>query len=173
VEIRTARLTLRPWRRGDEDALAAAANHHAVWRNLADYFPHPYTRADADTWIGRLEADRSGNLHLAIVEGGVPVGGIGVRRSFDVARLTGDMGYWLTPSAWGRGLATEAVRALTEHAFRAADYQRLEARVLEWNPASCRVLEKAGYAQDARLARAAVKESTVMDVWLYSRLRDA
>jgi [ribosomal protein S5]-alanine N-acetyltransferase len=173
VEIRTARLTLRRWRRGDEDALVAAANHHAVARNLADWFPHPYTRADADAWIARLEADRSSNLHLAIVDGAVPVGGIGIRRAFDVSRLTGDLGYWLTPSAWGRGFATEAVRALTEHAFRDSDFQRLEARVLEWNPASCRVLEKSGYVQDARLARAAVKEGTVMDVWLYSRVRGA
>jgi RimJ/RimL family protein N-acetyltransferase len=171
--IRTERLTLRPWRRGDEDALASAANHRSVWQNLADFFPHPYTRADAEAWVSRVEADQSGNLHLAILADDLLIGGIGVRRSADIARYTGDLGYWLAPTAWGRGFATEAVRALADHALRETDLQRLEARVLEWNPASCRVLEKAGFTQDARLRNAAFKEARLVDLWLYSRIREA
>ena len=171
--IRSERLTLRPWRRGDEDPLVSAANHRSVWQNLADFFPHPYTRADAETWISRVEADRSGNLHLAILAEDLPIGGIGVRRSFDIARFTGDLGYWLAPTVRGRGLATEAVRAVADQVLRETDLQRLEARALEWNPASCRVLEKSGFTQDARLRNAAFKEGLLIDLWLYSRVRES
>lgn len=171
MELRTPRLLLRTWRRGDERALTAHANHRDVWRNLADFFPHPYTKADADAWIARVEADQSGSLHLAIVVD-EPVGGIGVARLPDVGRLTGTVGYWLGPTARGRGYATEALSALVEHVFAQTDLQRLEARVFEWNPASCRVLEKAGFTREARLRRAAIKDDQLIDVWLYSRVRE-
>jgi RimJ/RimL family protein N-acetyltransferase len=172
MQIPTERLTLRPWRPGDEDALVAAANHREVWLNLADYFPHPYTRADADAWIQRVQADRTGMPHLAIVAADEAVGGIGVRRLWDIARFTGGVGYWLSPRAWGRGYATEALRGLVDHVWRETDLQRLEAQVLEWNPASCRVLEKAGFSREARLRSAAFKDGRLVDTWLYSRIRE-
>lgn len=171
MELRTQRLLLRPWRRGDEAALVAHANHRDVWINLADIFPHPYREADAHEWIGRVEADESGSLHLAIVRGEEPVGGIGVVRLLGIDRFTGNLGYWLGPTAWGHGYATEAVRALADYAFGETDLERLQARVYEWNPASCRVLEKAGFTQEACLRRAAFKDGRLIDVWLYSRVR--
>jgi len=171
MELRTPRLLLRAWRRGDEPALVRHANHRDVWVNLADYFPHPYTEADADAWIAQVETDSGGSMHLAIVVGGEVVGGVGVVRQQDIARFTGSVGYWLGPTAWGYGYATEAVRALTEYLFQETDLQRLEARVFEWNPASCRVLEKAGFTLEARLRRGASKDGQLIDVWLYSRTR--
>jgi RimJ/RimL family protein N-acetyltransferase len=81
------------------------------------------------------------------------------------------VGYWLGPTAWGHGYATEAVRALTEYVFQETDLQRLEARVFEWNPASCRVLEKAGFTREARLRHGAFKDGQLIDAWLYSRIR--
>jgi len=171
MELRTPRLLLRPWRRGDETDLVKHANHRDVWINLADYFPHPYRKADADAWISRVEADRSGSLHLAIVFAERPVGGIGVVRLRDIARFTGTIGYWLGPTAWGHGYATEAVLAVTRYVFEETDLQRLEARVFEWNPASCRVLQKAGFTLDTRLRRDAFKDGQLIDTWLYSRIR--
>ena len=52
------------------------------------------------------------------------------------------------------------------------DVQRLFAGVLEWNPASMRVLEKAGYTLEARARRAVIKDGRVMDDFVYSLVRD-
>jgi len=147
------------------------ANHREVWRNLADFFPHPYTQADAEAWIERVERAEPPPPDLAIVAEGEPVGGIGLARLRDLGRYTGQLGYWLGPSAWGKGYATEALQAFAEYAFQAFDLQRLQATVLEWNPASCRVLEKAGFAAEARLRKAAFKDGQLVDTWLYARLR--
>jgi RimJ/RimL family protein N-acetyltransferase len=147
MELRTPRLLLRPWRRGDEAALVAHANHREVWINLADIFPHPYREADAPT-DRPGQADR-GLPELAIVRDGGA--GRGSASSDCSASTLGRLGYWLGPTAWGHGYATEAVRALAEYAFAETDLERLQARVYEWNPASCRVLEKAGFTQEARL----------------------
>jgi len=173
MQIATRRLVLRPWQSGDEDALVAAANHREVWINLTDDFPHPYTPSAAKAWIQRVEADTSGLPGLAITVAGTPVGGIGVVRLGDLSRFTGVLGYWLAPTAWGSGYATEAACALTEHVFVATDLERIEARVLQWNPRSRRVLEKAGFQLDARLERSVHKDGQLIDEWLYSRLRSA
>jgi len=90
-----------------------------------------------------------------------------------LSRYTGQLGYWLGPTAWGNGYATEALRAFSEYAFEEFDLQRLQATVLEWNPASCRVLEKAGFVAEARLRKAAFKDGQLVDTWLYAKLRSA
>jgi [ribosomal protein S5]-alanine N-acetyltransferase len=172
VELKTPRLVLRPWRRGDERALMEHGNHREVWKTLADLFPHPYTRADADAWIAHVAADDSGSLHLAITVDGEPVGGVGLIRQGDTERLTGIVGYWLGPSVWKRGYATEALGALVAHAFAHSDLVRLQAKVFENNPASCRVIEKAGFVREARLRRAVIKDGELLDAFLYARLRE-
>lgn len=170
VEIRATRIVLRPWRKADEVALVREANDREVWRNLRDRFPHPYTAADARAWIGGCET-AGVTMHFAIALDDVPVGGIGLDRRTDVHRQNAEVGYWLGRAFRGRGLATEALRAIVPYAFDELAIERLEAGVFEWNPASCRVLEKAGFRFEGRLRRRAVKDGHVLDELLYARLR--
>lgn len=171
VEITRKRFTLREWRPGDAESLAQHANNIKIWRNLHDAFPHPYTRADAEAWIKQTSAVASGMI-FAIVVDGKAVGGIGIHPGTDVHRRTAMIGYWLSESYWGRGIATEALQAMTEHAFSKFDFARLEAYVFEWNLASTRVLEKAGYTREARLKKKVTKEGRTVDCFLYARVRE-
>lgn len=164
------RCVLRPWRAGDERALARHANDREVWRNLRDSFPHPYTEDHARAWIelrGRAEAP----AQYAIEVGGEPVGGIGLQGRSDVHRLTAEIGYWLGREVWGRGIATEAVRAVSAHALGALGLARVEAQVFAWNPASMRVLEKCGFVREGWLRASAVKDGELIDAALYARVR--
>lgn len=162
-------LRLRPWAPGDEGALAREANHREVARNLKDRFPHPYGHLDALFWIAAAGAEEP-SQHLCIELAGAPVGGIGWDRGQDVFGRTGEVGYWLGPSHWGKGVATLALRCFTEHIFRSTDVVRLEAGVFAWNAASGRVLEKAGYHLESRQERAVCKDGEVTDRLLYVRL---
>jgi RimJ/RimL family protein N-acetyltransferase len=170
VKLRLTRCTIRSWRATDAHALARHANSRAVWRNLRDRFPHPYTLADAEAWIVRARAARP-ETHFAIAVAGEAVGGIGLELQIDVARRSAEIGYWIGEAYWGRGIATEAVRALTEHAFAAFDLCRIYAFVFEWNPASARVLEKAGYVREAHLRKAVTKDGCTIDAFLYALVR--
>jgi RimJ/RimL family protein N-acetyltransferase len=67
---------------------------------------------------------------------------------------------------------TGAVRGFTEYAFGAFELCRIFAVVFEWNSASRRVLEKAGYELEGRMRRAAVKDGQVIDQFLYATVRD-
>lgn len=164
---------LRPWRRGDEESLVRHADDERIARNLRDVFPHPYTREDAERWLALALGDDATEIRLAIDVAGEAVGGIGLEPQADVYRRTAKIGYWLGAAFWGRGIATAAVGALTDHALAELGFLRIEAGVYAWNPASCRVLEKAGYVLEGRLRSAVVKAGAVTDVLLYARVGDS
>ena len=115
MELRTdlPQCVLRPWAPSDKARLVQHANDRAVWRNLLDSFPHPYTEADADSWIAHNQAHPG--LHFAITVGGAAVGGIGVIPQSGVSVRTAHFGYWLGRDAWGRGFATASARAMVAY----------------------------------------------------------
>jgi len=161
---------IRPFRPEDAAAIVRHADDYEVWRRLRDRFPRPYTRRDAEEWIA-FTASHDPPQHFAIEEAGALVGGIGLIPGTDVDRVSAEVGYWLGRTAWGRGLATRALEALTDYAFRAFDVTRLFATPFDDNPASIRVLEKAGWVLEGRLRSAVVKEGRVRDLLLYAATR--
>lgn len=163
---------LRPWRRDDMDALVRHADDREVWKNLGDLFPHPYTRRDAKWWLGGGYESRS-EFALAIEFEGELGGGLGLKFSRDpIYRGTAEVGYWLGRAWWGRGIMTRALIALVPWAFERFDLIRIEAGVFETNPASARVLEKAGFALESRQAKSVIKDGRVLDRLLYVRFRE-
>lgn len=165
IDIDCGVCRLRSWRAGDETTLAEHANDHAIWANLRDRFPHPYTRRDAVDWVGY--ASNMAN-NLAIDVDGAVVGGVGVEPKDDVERVSAEIGYWLGRSYWGRGIVTAAVKAATHHAMKQFDLSRIYALPFAANHASIRVLEKAGYTCEGRLRRSAIKEGVIRDQLLYA-----
>ena len=63
------------------------------------------------------------------------------------------------------------MRAVTGHAFARFDVVRVYAGAFEWNEASIRVLEKAGYTREARLRKAVTKDGRSIDLVLYAIVR--
>jgi len=163
-------LTFRTWRTRDVDALVERANNRNVWLNLKDRFPHPYTKADAESWIGMNHLVLGPPVNFAIDVGGDAIGGVGVEPLEDVFHRTANIGYWVAEPHWGRGIATAAVEFISEYAFRTFPIHRLQASVFDWNPASARVLEKAGFTLEGRQRRAVVKDGREGDLLLYARL---
>lgn len=164
-------LILRPWKFSDADALVRHANNRKIWLNLRDRFPYPYTEADARAWLDLRAADIGNPANFAIEFDGEAIGAIGLEFLADVHRTTAEIGYWLGEALWGRGFATIAVKVVTRYGFEALELRRVQATVFEWNPASARVLEKAGYAFEGRLRDYVVKDNRVGDALLYAKLR--
>jgi [ribosomal protein S5]-alanine N-acetyltransferase len=154
----------------DAAAIARYANNPAVARGLRDRFPQPYERRDADTFL-RGVATQVDESDFAIATPVEAIGCIGLQRQHDVHRLTAEVGYWLGEPYWGRGIATRALHAFSDWLLATTPLQRLYACVFESNPASARVLEKAGYVCEGRLRRAVIKEGRVLDQLVYARLR--
>ncbi len=161
---------LRPWRSDDVEPLVRHANNRNVWINLRDRFPHPYTHTDARQWI-ELAQTLPPNTQFAIDVGGEAVGGIGFELQSDIDRVAAEIGFWLGESYWGRGIATQALTAISESALKRPELFRLYASVLDYNPGSMRVLEKAGYKREGIMRQSAIKDGKVVDRVLYARTR--
>jgi RimJ/RimL family protein N-acetyltransferase len=169
MQLHGERCVLRRWRSGDEHALVALVNDPAVARYTAN-IPYPYTEADARWWIA-AGCTTGGNLQFAITIDGTPAGGIGITLGGMGRRGTGVVGYWLGRPYWGQGIATDALRTLTDYAVAELGLVRLWALVMAPNVASARVLEKAGYVREATLRSAIVdREGNVHDELIFVRL---
>lgn len=162
---------IRSWHPEDEPSLVKYADNRNVSINLRNAFPHPYTREHARAWI-EFASSQVPEANFAIASREEAIGGIGLRLGEDVFRGTAEIGYWLGEPFWGRGIATLAVVALTDFAFSEFDLERVEAHVFERNPASARVLEKAGYSLEGRLRRSITKEGMTIDRFLYAKIRE-
>ena len=162
---------LRAWRSDDLDSLVANASHADVSRGLRDRFPYPYTGDDGRAWLARAvdEADRS----WAIEIGGLAVGGVSLHPGSDVHRYSAELGYWIGRRFWGRGIVSAIVTRFAPEAMRAFRLHRLFAAVYANNPASMRVLEKAGFAREGVQKSAVVKRGELLDLIVYARVRDS
>lgn len=169
MDMVLSRCRLRKFRPGDQPSIARYANNRQIWINLRDQFPHPYTLADADAWI-REVAGQDPPTQCGIEVGGEVVGGIGLTLQEDVHRRSAAIGYWLGEPFWGRGIMSEVVPAFTAYGFATFDLCRVYASVFEWNPASARILEKAGYVLEGRLRKSVTKDGRTFDQLLYARV---
>lgn len=162
---------MRSWEWRDRDAIVRHANNRKVSINLRDRFPYPYTARDARNWLDMV-VDSKPETNFAIDVGEEAVGGIGFTPQHDVERRSAEIGYWLGEPFWGRGIATEALIAVTEYAFANFDLCRLYAHVFDWNAASARVLEKAGYKFEGRLKKSVTKDGQTIDQLMYAIIRE-
>jgi RimJ/RimL family protein N-acetyltransferase len=138
--LETERLVLRAPRLEDAKIVAKLANDRRIAENTLRV-PHPYKLADAEAFISTVNQD-PGETAFLITLDGEPIGACGL------AQLDGpapDIGYWLGAPFWGNGYATEAVRAIVDHAFTDLGFEALEAGARVTNPASRRVLEKCAF----------------------------
>lgn len=166
-----ALFTLRTWRAADAVSLAAHADDVTVWNNVRDSFPHPYTPKDARAFIAQAAAKPQPE-DFAVVVQGEAVGGVGFVPGSDVERFSAEMGYWLGAPYRGRGIATAAVMRAAGWIFANTPIIRIFAAAYAANPASQRVLDKAGFRLVGTMRRAFFKNGAFVDGCYYELLKE-
>ena len=164
---------IRKWVLEDAADLAAALSNRKVQDNLRDGLPYPYTEQDGVDFISAmLSADENETFAFAITADGRVVGSIGVFRQGNIHRQTAELGYYIAEGYWGKGIMTEAVKQVCGYVFEKSDIIRIYAEPFAYNTASCRVLEKAGFQYEGTLRNNAVKNGKVIDMKMYSLLKE-
>jgi len=161
---------IRKWNVNDIEVLVQIANNINIWNNLRNYFPHPYTMEEAKSWLELVDVEGA-TLNFAIEFEGVLVGGIGLIPNSDVYVMSAEIGYWIGESYWGKGIATEAIRQITEYVFYNFDIIRIYAEVFENNKPSMRALEKNGFYLEGVRRKSILKNGILMDDYIWVRLR--
>ena len=170
MKIIKENFTLRELNFDDCESLAKYANSINVWNNVRDYFPHPYTINDAKNFINTVKS-RANIQDFAITVNDEVVGVIGFIPCTDVERLSAEVGYWIGENFWNKGIMTEALKCLVAYIFNNTEFIRLFAPIFEFNKASMRVLEKAGFTQIAILNKAAIKNEKIINLHYFELLK--
>lgn len=160
---------LRPWRRDDLEDLLAHADDPSIARGLSDRFPHPYTREDGERFLAGEVVDLNAPV-FAIEVDGHACGGIGAVVGQADRRHSAQMGYWLGQALWGRGMMTRVVAQYGPWLMRELELYRLQATVLDSNPASARVLQKNGFEEEGAQRCAVVKFGEVHDLRVFAKV---
>lgn len=167
--IRTPRLRLVP---------VDASNAETLWelmqdRELRTYqdlpdMERPHFRALVTSGRGSFRAKRPGRFEWLIEgEGGEAIGWVSLRVG-DRDAESGEIGYSLLAPYRGRGMATEAVKALVDEAFGEGRLRRLRAYCLPENHASRALLRRVGFREEGVLKRGASLRGRAVDVVSYS-----
>ena len=167
--VETRRLVLRAPGAGDVSRLAAFANDPSIAR-MTLRMPHPYGISDAEEFVRKVAEQDPARARTFLIEheDHGPVGVIGLFEDDDRVPETG---YWIGREFWGRGLATEALEGALVWASKRWKRRALVAGHFADNPASGRVLEKAGflYTGETRRAFSRARKADIdtrMMVWL-------
>jgi ribosomal-protein-alanine N-acetyltransferase len=170
MELKGTNFSLREWRIDDAELLQKHADNPNVYAFLMDRFPHPYTMDDAVSWVNLMLRQKPVVTFVIAVDDKL-AGVIGLELRDDIYSKAPLLGYWLGEEFWGRGIATEAIKLMTNYAFSTLDIVRIQAGVLSNNHRSMRVLEKAGYINEGVLKNNISKNGLILDEWIYGMVK--
>lgn len=157
----------------DVASLQRSANDPRVTIYMTGLFPSPYTRRDAMIFIHGATGDRPSDFAIVDTTTDAVIGCIGLKHFDDIYAHRKELGYWLTPTYWGRGIVARVVRPFCKWVFEQyPELECIQAKAIAENVQSTRVMEKAGFTFDARLRKGVIKKGVVSDELVYSLLRD-
>jgi RimJ/RimL family protein N-acetyltransferase len=146
-------------------------NNPIIFDNGYDKIPNPFTLKDAKEFITVQIEKKPANRKL-IYWNDQFVGEIGIDIKEDVFRLSAEIGYFIAEPFWGNGIASKAIKLMTDYAFENFNIIRIEAGVFAFNKASMRVLEKNDFYLESIKRNAVLKNGKIIDDYLWIKLKE-
>lgn len=168
--LQEGNIILRPLRDSDANALTILANNRKIWDNVRDFFPSPYTVDDANYFI-ELTQKENPRTTFAIEYNSELCGVISLVGQSDVYKRTAEIGYWIGEPYWNKGIATIAVKLITNYGMDQLDFIRIHAGVYEYNIGSMIVLTKNGYSKEGIFKKSVLKNGQIFDEHRFSKTK--
>lgn len=159
-------VTLRRWTDDDVDYIYRTCQDPDIQRWTV--VPSPYTEDDAREYVSHLSVSDD-HVSMAVCDAsGEPVGSVGITVAEDLG--VGSIGYWVDPTARGKGVAAGATRLLADWALDELELSRIDIHADEHNASSRRVAEKAGFHFEGVLRSYREIKGRRIDAAMYSLL---
>ena len=152
------------------EKFAEYRNNPAVLDNGYDKVPNPFRVKDANEFIA-VQLEKKPAWRKLIYWKGQFVGEIGIDIKKDIFRLSAEIGYFIAEPFWGKGIASTAIKLMTDYAFQNFNIIRIEAGVLAFNKPSMRVLEKNDFYLESIKKNAVIKNEKITDAYLWVKLK--
>ena len=165
------KVELKKWSKEDQETLITICN--TIDRSfLSGRIPNPYTTESANWWLNMVQQSEGKNgIFRKIIADGKIVGTISVEQKDDVYRKDAEIGYYVLPEAYSKGITTEAARQICEIAFETLEIIRITGLVYEPNIASRKVLEKNGFVLEGIMKQAVTKENNIYNLCIYGKVK--
>lgn len=164
-------MEFRQYNQDYAEAFAEMRNNPNVLDNGYDKTPNPFTKQDAIEFIN-IQLSKEPPQRFFIFYNNELAGEIGITIQDDVHRLCAEIGYFIAEPFWGKGLATEAIKKMTEYTFATFDIVRIVAGVFDFNKASMKALEKNGYYLECIRKKAVIKNEQIIDDYIWVKLKE-
>jgi RimJ/RimL family protein N-acetyltransferase len=166
--LETERLVLQPFQISDAARVKTLAGAYEIYTTTLN-IPHPYENGMAEKWIAShasqfYEGDGV-SLAVTLKADGVLIGAIGLGATLRHQRA--ELGYWIGVPYWGNGYCTEAAIAIIRYGFNVVNYHKITSMHMQCNPASGRVMEKAGMCKEGILIDQVVKDGRYHTMIVY------
>ena len=162
---------LKKWEVNDEDDLIVLCNS-VDKKFLRNRIPTPYQKNDASSWLKNVfETDGETGLFRAIFIEEKIVGSISLEIGNDVHKKTAEIGYMILDEYSGQGIISSAVKKICEMGFNDLDIIRIEAKVVDKNIASRKVLEKNNFMLEGILKNAVWKNNEIYNLCVYGLIK--
>jgi RimJ/RimL family protein N-acetyltransferase len=133
--------------------------------------PHPYEDGMAEEWIFSHQPAWEAQERIALAITSEAEGLVGaVSLHLNLPNRRGELGYWVGFPFWNRGFATEAAEEMIRFGFDEFKLNRIQARYLTRNPASGRVMEKAGMKYEGVFRQHSLVRDRMEDIGMYAIL---
>ena len=166
--LETSRLILRPFAISDSERVRELAGAKEVYDTTL-LIPHPYKEGVAEKWISsHAQQFYCGDgVSLAVIkkDSSDLIGSIGLAAFQKHKRA--ELGYWIGTPYWGNGYCTEAAKEIIRYGFEVLGYHKISSRHMEFNPASGRVMEKAGMQKEGLLIDEVMKDGKFHTLIVY------
>lgn len=160
---------VRPTKK-DAATLSVLGNHFAIADTMIS-MPSPFLETDAMRWIKHAEQEVSHDAFLIKNAKTGELMGAANLRDIDTAHKVAEVSFWLSPPYWGSGHASVSLARLLEVGFVNHGLNRLYGYHMVRNPASGKVMEKAGFIQEGTLRQRVYKAGKYEDVQIWSILK--
>lgn len=157
-QIRTPRLLLRPPVFEDAARLSELSSDFDISR-MTSRMPFPNPPDSVRQWMASLSGGEE-LAHVALLNN-APIGVCS--HLFRQGPGVSEIGYWVGKPYWGRGFATEMLRALIRSGFEIHGLDRITIRHFTDNPASARVIAKCGFVATHRITGQSLARGTATE----------
>ncbi|MFC4816692.1 GNAT family N-acetyltransferase [Flavobacterium sp. GCM10023249] len=164
-------IELRPYAFEHLENFVLLRNNPNIAKNGFDRTPYPYTTEYATELFSKHVGKNPAERFLLFYNNQL-CGEIGIWLRDDIYRLNADIGYFIAEPFWGKGIATEAIKQMTEYTFNTFDVIRIVAGVFAFNKASMRALEKNGYILEAIHKKGVIKNNEIIDDCIWVKFKE-
>jgi RimJ/RimL family protein N-acetyltransferase len=166
--LETERLVLRPFQISDAARVKALAGASEIYKTTLN-IPHPYEDGMAEKWIAshasQFYQGNGVNLAVTLKTDGILIGAIGLDATLRHQRA--ELGYWIGVPYWGNGYCTEAAVAVITYGFTVMNHHKITSMHMQCNPASGRIMQKAGMRQEGALIDEVMKDGRYQTMIVY------